>query len=181
VTEAAARGRPEWFIRSLAWLGLTAVWGGAAILALAVEANAAYRAPVILPFVLVCPGLALVRLLGIPVAAARLSLAIAVSLALAVLVPAALVYAGAWSPPAALAILAGLAITFAAVEVVLRRGGREELLRKPPITHPNANDKSETAISSVPAPSKDGNWLDDEIASLRTEIDQEEESRTDGS
>jgi hypothetical protein len=175
VTEAA-RARPVWFIGSLAWLGLTGVWGGAAILALAVEANAAYRAPVILTFVLVCPGLALVRLLGIPAAAARLVLAIAVSLALAVLIPAALVYSGAWSPPAALAILAGLAITFAGVEVVLQRGGREEPSPKPPIARPNASDKRETAISSVSPPSKVGNWLDGKIASLRREIDQEEES-----
>ena len=93
---------------------------------MAVQASVAYRAPVVLIFILIFPGLALVRLLGIPAAAARVSLAIAVSLALGVLVPASLVYAGAWSPPAALAILAGLAITFAAVEVVVQRGGRYE-------------------------------------------------------
>jgi hypothetical protein len=98
---------------------------------MAVQASAAYRAPVVLAFILIFPGLAVVRLLGIPAAAARLSLAIAVSLALAVLVPAALVYAGAWSPPAALAILAGLAITFAAAEVVVKRGGRDEPSPKP--------------------------------------------------
>jgi hypothetical protein len=151
VTEAGT-SRPRTAIGSLSWLGLTGVWGGAAVLLMAVQASAAYRAPVILTFVLVCPGLALVRLLGIPAAAARLSLAIAVSLALAVLVPASLLYAGAWSPPAALAILAGLAITFAAVEVVVQRGGRDEPSPKPPIARPDANDDQVTAVSFVPPP-----------------------------
>jgi Uncharacterised nucleotidyltransferase len=119
----ALSSRPSWATGSLAWLGLTALWGGGAILAMALNADVALRAGLTLSFVLVCPGLALVRLLQIP-PAARLSLALAVSLAVNVLVPAALLYAGAWSARAALMIVAGFAITLAAIEVAVRRGGR---------------------------------------------------------
>jgi hypothetical protein len=103
---------------SLAWLVISSAWGAAAIVAVGLDASSAYRAPIVLPFVLVCPGLALVRLLGIPTATARLSLGVALSLVLAVLVPAALLYAGAWSPAAALAILIAVAVAAATIELV---------------------------------------------------------------
>ena len=72
----------------------------------------AIRAPVVLWFVLVCPGMALIRLVRLGSVAAELTLAVALSIALAVLVPSALLYADAWSPPLGLAIL--MALTTAA-------------------------------------------------------------------
>lgn len=104
---------------SLAWLAVSSVWGTASVLVVALDANPVYRVPVVLGFLLIGPGLAIVRLLGIPAATAQLSLGIALSMALDVLVPAALLYSGAWSPSSALVILAALTIAAALVEVVL--------------------------------------------------------------
>ena len=84
-------------------------WAAAAALVVVVDADPLFRAPVVLTFVLLCPGLAIVRLLDVPDVLTQLVLAVGLSLALAVLVPAILVYAGAWSPVAALIIL--IAIT----------------------------------------------------------------------
>jgi len=112
----APRGLRATRTSSLAWLLASTGWGGAAALAMGLDAEPAYRAPIVLGFVLVCPGLALVRLLGVPAAMAQISLGVALSLALDVLIPAALLYAGAWSPPAALAILIGLTVAAAIVE-----------------------------------------------------------------
>jgi hypothetical protein len=112
----APRGLRATRTSSLAWLLASTVWGGAAALAMGLDAEPAYRAPIVLGYVLVCPGLALVRLLGVPAAMAQISLGVALSLALDVLIPAALLYAGAWSPPAALAILIGLTVAAAILE-----------------------------------------------------------------
>ena len=105
-------------VRSLAWLVASSLWGIAAVLAAVFGAHPAYRAPIVLAFVLVCPGLALVRVLGIPGLTAQLSLAIALSVTLDVLVPAGLLYAGVWSPIAALLILVALTVVTAAFEVL---------------------------------------------------------------
>ena len=94
---------------ALAWTIVSNAWAAAAALVVVLDADPLYRAPVLLTFVLVCPGLAIVRLLDIPDMLAQLSLAVGLSLALAVLVPAILLYAGAWSPLGALIIL--IAIT----------------------------------------------------------------------
>jgi hypothetical protein len=106
-------------LSSLAWLAVSSFWAAASALVVAIDANPVFRAPVVLSFLLIGPGLAIVRLLGIPAATAQLSLGIALSMALDVLVPAALLYAGAWSPSSALAILVALTIAAALVEVVL--------------------------------------------------------------
>lgn len=91
----------------------------AAAVVVAGDAPAWLRGPVVIGFVLVCPGGALVALLRLGDRVAELSLAVAVSLALAILVPAATLYAGAWSPTLALAIL--IALTAAVTSFELRR------------------------------------------------------------
>jgi hypothetical protein len=119
VTGPDVRGGTVVRLSSLAWLAVSSFWGAATTLVVALDANPVYRAPIVISFLLVGPGLAIVRLLGVPAATAQLSLGIALSMALDVLVPAALLYAGAWSPSSALAILVALAIAAALVEVVL--------------------------------------------------------------
>ena len=69
-------------------------------------------------FILVCPGMALVRLLRIEGAVMELILAIAVSLLLAIFVATATVYAGVWSPGASLAILAAISIVGAGLQLL---------------------------------------------------------------
>jgi hypothetical protein len=104
---------------SLVWLVWSSLLGTAAVVAVALDLSSVVRAPIVLAFVLVCPGLALIRLVGVRTATAQLSLGIALSLALDVLVPASLLYAGVWSPSAALGILVGVTFVAAMIEVVL--------------------------------------------------------------
>lgn len=102
---------------SVTWFWIASLWGALSVMAVALGAGTSYRAPVVLGFVLVCPGLAVVRLVAVPTGGFQLSLSVAISMALAVLVPAALLYAGAWSPLAALLILAVLTSAAATTEL----------------------------------------------------------------
>jgi len=90
-----------------------ALVAGAAILACAVMLAGAptpIRAVVVACFGLFVPGGAVVPLLGLSDLAAQLTLCLAVSLSLDLAVACALVYAGAWSPPAGIVILAAFAL-----------------------------------------------------------------------
>jgi hypothetical protein len=80
------------------------------------------RLPVVLWFLLVCPGMALVRLLRVGDAIAEIAIGVALSAALVTLVAGTMLYAGAWSPNGTLAILVGLTVIAAAVD--MRRGSR---------------------------------------------------------
>jgi hypothetical protein len=93
----------------------------AAALALA-SAPAALRAPVVLAFLALGPGMAFVPLLGLDDAVAELAVALGVSLALDLAVAATMTYAGAWSPVGSLAVLAAIALAGAALQLV-RAGG----------------------------------------------------------
>jgi uncharacterized membrane protein len=70
------------------------------------------RVLVVLWFVLVCPGIALVRLLRLEDPFAELTLAVAVSITLALVLSGVGLYAGLWSPTVTLCVL--IAITVAA-------------------------------------------------------------------
>ena len=70
----------------------------------------AVRAPITVWFIAFCPGMAVVRLLGIDDAIAELMLAFALSFALAGLVPGAFLYLGAWSPGGTLAVLVAITV-----------------------------------------------------------------------
>jgi hypothetical protein len=65
---------------------------------------------VVLAFVCIGPGWAILRLWDLARGWAGVGLAVAVSLSLAIIVPGVLLYAGAWSPLAALVILAGVTV-----------------------------------------------------------------------
>lgn len=68
------------------------------------------RAAVVLAFALVCPGMALVRLLRLGEPLAELLLAIVVSLALAAVVATIPIYLGIWNPRVSLLIIAAVAL-----------------------------------------------------------------------
>lgn len=71
----------------------------AAVLAVVLtELDSPLRPALVMPFLLLAPGMAVVRLLRIPDLAAVLMLAMALSIALAGLVAGTMVYAGTWSP-----------------------------------------------------------------------------------
>ena len=102
------------------WWGPVAI--ASAILAGALDASGTHspvRLAVTLWFLLVCPGMALVRLLRLDDAAAELAIAVAVSLALAVGAASILLYSGRWSPDTTLGIL--IAITVVAAVAPLAR------------------------------------------------------------
>ena len=100
----------------------TAILVASAVLAGALEVaglQSPLRLAVILWFVLVCPGMAFVRLLDLDDAAAEFALAVTVSIALAMAVGGAALYSGLWAPGATLAIL--IAITIAAAVAPIAR------------------------------------------------------------
>ena len=68
------------------------------------------RTLIVAAFLLVCPGLALLRLAGPLDALATVTFAIALSLAIEMLLALALAYTGLWSPAAAFIVLLGIVI-----------------------------------------------------------------------
>jgi hypothetical protein len=87
------------------------------VLATLVEPMQPLRPVLAFWFLLVCPGMAFVRLLGLSDSLAECALAVALSLALDTLVGEALLFAGAWSPAWGLAALVALSIGGAAIQV----------------------------------------------------------------
>jgi hypothetical protein len=79
------------------------------------------RPAFVLPFLLLLPGMSVVRLLGIEDAAMVIMLAVATSLALAAVVAGTMVYTGTWSPLGGLLGLALLTLVANACEFVLPR------------------------------------------------------------
>lgn len=93
----------------------------ATVAAVLLEAPAPLRAPLVLTFVLLCPGAAVVRLLGLRDAAASVVLSIAVSLALGMLVTEAMAVGHAWSAEAAVIDLAAFTVALTLVPPLGRR------------------------------------------------------------
>lgn len=83
----------------------------------AVDRGSVVRAVAVLWFVLVCPGLAVVRLARLDDQLAEASLAVAASLAIAGTVSGALMYARWWSPLRVLAALVAITVVGVAAEV----------------------------------------------------------------
>lgn len=90
------------------------------------ESQSAVRPLLVLWFLLVCPGMAYIRLLRFESFATELTLAIALSLALDTIVSGSLVYAGAWSTLTGLTVLGCISVIGALAQlVVLFFGGTE--------------------------------------------------------
>jgi hypothetical protein len=87
----------------------------------AVDSHAWLRAPLVLAFLAVVPGLAIARLLGIADAFAEIVIGTALSIALASGVSASLLYTGYWVPESGLGILMGIALAATGVEVARAR------------------------------------------------------------
>jgi len=68
-------------------------------------------------FLLVCPGMALVRLFGFEEPVAEWTLAVALSLALDTIVAGAMLYAGLWSPSITLLTLIGICVAGAVLQI----------------------------------------------------------------
>jgi hypothetical protein len=92
---------------------------GGALAAYLWDPPGAVRAAMVAWFLLVCPGMALARLLRLPDLLAEWVLAIALSLGLATMAGAATLYAGRWEPGLALAALAALCVVGALLQLRL--------------------------------------------------------------
>jgi len=104
-------------------LGAAALVSGL-IVALPVPVGA--RAVVVVPFLLVCPGLSLVRLLGVGDALDQVVLGIAASMGLEAVAAEVSLLVGAWSPVAVFAVFVALTLVAVAAEGVVSRGGAQQ-------------------------------------------------------
>lgn len=119
---------------SLVWFVASGALATASLLAVTLDLDTRFRAPIVLVFALACPGIALVRLTGVRPLTAQLSLGITLSATLAVLIPSALLYAHAWSPLTALVILVSITIAAAGFDVARRaRFGSFSAARDSPV------------------------------------------------
>lgn len=72
-------------------------------------------------FLFFCPGMAIVRLVGVDEMGVELTLAVAVSLALDSLVALVMLYAGWWSPKGSLGVLIGVSFAGAGLQIIRSR------------------------------------------------------------
>lgn len=88
-----------------------------------VGAPSALRAPIVLGFLILAPGWAIVRLLDIPDAAMRVALTLGLSISIVGIITLIQAYSGTWHP--SVMVLAGglVAVLAACVEIVRGRGG----------------------------------------------------------
>ncbi len=107
--------------RDLRWPAALIATAGVASSVVAAGGESLPRTLIVLGFLLVCPGLALLRLAGPFDALATATLAVALSIALDMLLALGLAYSGLWSPAAALVILVGLVVAAAGLDA-WRRG-----------------------------------------------------------
>lgn len=79
------------------------------------------RAPLVLAFAAVCPGMALIRLVRVEEAVPELLLAVVVSLALAAAVPAITFYVGMWSGKLSLLLITEVTALAVVADALRRR------------------------------------------------------------
>lgn len=100
------------------WVAVSLISSAGVAVVVFADVGSRLRPFVVLWFVVVCPGMAIVRLLPVGERLAELTLAVAVSLALGIIVPGTMLYAGFWSPEIALAILISITLIGTIVEIV---------------------------------------------------------------
>ena len=79
----------------------------------------AVRVMLTLWFLLVCPGMAVIQLLRISDRSSEFALAVACSLGIESLLATTMVYAGLWSPLSGLALLIGISVIGAILQIVV--------------------------------------------------------------
>jgi hypothetical protein len=105
-----------------AWFAIISLSALLAVVAVALDWPPPLRPALTIWFIVICPGMAIIRLLALPSLLLEVTLAIALSLALAGLVASALVYAGAWSPALVLELLVVTAVGALVIGLLRRRG-----------------------------------------------------------
>jgi hypothetical protein len=111
--------RPSW-----RWPAIIGAGTVAACVAAALGGSSPAQSLAVVAFLLVCPGMAVVRWIGVGDVWSQLSLGLALSVAIDTLVAGAMALVGLWSPAAILVILAVVSLAGAAQE--LRGRGAQE-------------------------------------------------------
>jgi uncharacterized membrane protein len=93
--------------------------------AVAFDAHGPVRGVLALWFFLTCPGMAIVGLLDVEDALAEASLAVALSIAIGMLLALAMLVTHTWSPDAGAAVLVGLSVSGAALQVRIAHSARD--------------------------------------------------------
>jgi hypothetical protein len=102
--------------RSLCWAVIIAI---SALLAVIVtHTGGMFRPVVVFWFLLICPGMAFVRLLRIRSMVTELTIGVAFSIALGAIVAETMVLAGVWSSQAGLLVLVSLSLSGAAYQII---------------------------------------------------------------
>jgi hypothetical protein len=110
------------------WSFVLVISAIAALLAVFGELVTPLRAVIVLWFLAVCPGMAIVRLLRLGEGWVEWTVAVALSLALDALVAAGMLFAGRWAPEAGLIILTGLTLLGVVLGLAQLSGRRLEML-----------------------------------------------------
>ncbi len=107
-------------MRRSAWLWPAAIISSSIVVGILTFADieSPLRPVISLWFLFICPGMAIVRLVGVDEMVVELTLAVAVSLALDTLVPLVMLYAGWWSPKGSLGVLIGVSLAGATLQVI---------------------------------------------------------------
>lgn len=103
------------------WLWFVLASSIAVVSLVVLDVDSAIRPVVVVAFLIVAPGTAIVRLLKIPDRIAELTLGIALSAAVDGTVPGVLMYAGFWSSDLALLIVIGITLAATFLEARSRR------------------------------------------------------------
>lgn len=111
------------------WSRIVVCSAFAALLTVLAPVHGAVRSITVLWFLLVCPGLAFVRLLCLHDVLAESVLTIALSLAISGTASGALMYARLWTPTRALLLVTAITLGAAAVPVPARQRERSEQRR----------------------------------------------------
>ena len=114
--------------RSIWWPIIISV--SALVLVIVTFTGAPFRPAVAFWFLLICPGMAFVRLLHIEEFVAEFTLAIALSIAINTIVSETMVLARIWSPNGGLLALIGLSILGAAFQIIDANGKGADAKRK---------------------------------------------------
>jgi hypothetical protein len=145
----------------LLWPAVLIVSGAGVVLLAVGDVASPLRPLVALWFLLVCPGMAVVRRLGIREPVAQWTLAVAVSLALDTLVAGTMLYSGVWFPKGGLVVLLGLTAAAgapdlaAAVKEIVRLGaalglsGSRKRGRAPPPRRERAGPAGEVLVVPI--------------------------------
>jgi hypothetical protein len=140
--------QPRWTIPVLV-PALLIVWVAAASVFVLLDLQSVYRPLVTLSFLLLAPGLAVVRLLRLPDHLLEWSLAIALSLAIGAIVATLFIYVHAWSLQLILLVLACLTFFCAVIDLIQSSSAPSSLTgtTEPPTTAMNASSPTTDPLS----------------------------------